>query len=286
MELKQVVILALQLSIFCTVFALGLRAAPDDVLFLVRRPGLLARSLLAMFVVVPLIAGALVQLFGFRQDVEVAMIALALSPVPPLLPKREIQAGGTEAYALGLMAVLSVLAVVTIPLALDLVNLVFGQAVSIAPGVLARIVLISTLLPLAAGMIVRAASPAAAGRIARPATRLATALLPLAGVALLFGTAPAIGALIGDGTLVGLAALAVAGFAVGHVMGGPEHEHSTVLAFSSACRHPAVALSLATANFPDLRVGAAILLYVLVSFFVGALYIAWRRQHPMRAVSA
>jgi BASS family bile acid:Na+ symporter len=233
-----------------------------------------------------MIAIVLAHLFNFRPEVEVAIVALALSPVPPLLPMRETKAGGMAAYALGLMVVLSVLAIVTIPLALHVVNLFFGQASSMAPGAIGRIVLVSTLLPLAAGMIARAALPAVADRIARPVALVATVLLPLAAVALLFTAAPGMWALIGNGTLVALVTLAVAGFAVGHVMGGPEPDHSTVLAFSSACRHPAIALSLATANFPGLRVGAAIILYILVSGLVGVLYVAWRRRQTTRAVSA
>jgi BASS family bile acid:Na+ symporter len=286
MDLRQLVMLAFLLSILCTVFGFGLRATLDDVLFLLRRPALLGRSLLAMFVLVPMIAVALAHMFGFRPEVEIAIVALALSPVPPLLPMRETKAGGTEAYALGLMVVLSALAIVTIPLSLHVVNLVFGRASSMAPWAIGRVVLVSTLLPLAAGMIVRVALPAVADRIARPVALVATVLLPLAAVALLFTAAPGMWVLIGNGTLVALVTLAVAGFAVGHVMGGPEPDRSTVLAFSSACRHPAIALSLATANFPGLRVGAAIILYILVSGLVGVIYVAWRRQRATTAVSA
>jgi BASS family bile acid:Na+ symporter len=50
------------------------------------------------------------------------------------------------------------------------------------------------------------------------------------------------------------------GLIVGHLMGGPDPEHSIVLALSTACRHPAIALSIAAANFPDQRFGGTILL--------------------------
>jgi hypothetical protein len=56
MELRQLVILALQVSILCTVFGFGLRATTGDLLYLARRPGLMLRSLLAMLVVMPLVA--------------------------------------------------------------------------------------------------------------------------------------------------------------------------------------------------------------------------------------
>ena len=56
MTIQQILILALQTSILLTVFGFGLRADVDDVLYLVRRPSLLSRSLLAMFLFVPLVA--------------------------------------------------------------------------------------------------------------------------------------------------------------------------------------------------------------------------------------
>src|SRR5262245_44606724 len=110
MDLKQLVILAAQLSIIVTVFGFGLKATTDDLLYLVRRPGLLTRSLVAMFVVMPVVAVVLVRLFDFRLTVEIALLVLAISPVPPILPARETKAGGHSAYAIGLMAMLALLA--------------------------------------------------------------------------------------------------------------------------------------------------------------------------------
>jgi BASS family bile acid:Na+ symporter len=51
-----------------------------------------------------------------------------------------------------------------------------------------------------------------------------------------------------------------------------------VLALSSACRHPAIALSIAAANFPDEHFGGTILLYLIVSTVVGVPYLAWNRK--------
>jgi BASS family bile acid:Na+ symporter len=54
MALKHIVVLALQVSIFCTVFGFGLKTTTDDLMYVIRRPGLLARSLLAVFIIMPL----------------------------------------------------------------------------------------------------------------------------------------------------------------------------------------------------------------------------------------
>ena len=53
MDAAHLIQIAVQASILLLVFALGLRASYEDATYLLRRPGLLARALVAMYVVVP-----------------------------------------------------------------------------------------------------------------------------------------------------------------------------------------------------------------------------------------
>jgi BASS family bile acid:Na+ symporter len=128
MELRQAVMLLLQVSILSTLFALGLKATPADLLYLIRRPGLLARSLLAVFVIMPAVTIGLARAFDFTRTVEIALMALALSPVPPLLPQREMKAGGDSSFALGLMATLALLSILVVPLGLEILQRIFVTA--------------------------------------------------------------------------------------------------------------------------------------------------------------
>jgi bile acid:Na+ symporter, BASS family len=278
MDLKQIVILLAQLSILCTVFGFGLKATTDDLLFLIRRPGLLIRSLAAMFVVMPIVAVILVRLFDFRPTVEVALVTLAISPVPPLLPQRQTKAGGQSAYAIGLMATLALVAVVLSPLAAGIVGWVFGSSEAIAAGAVARLALVTVLAPLVAGMVVRATMPSVAASIEKPVALMAKVLLPLAAVGLLVVAGPAMWALVGDGTLAAMILFQVIAFATGHLLAGPDPDRAIVLALSTACRHPAIAVTLAAATFPEQRFGAAILLYVLVAFITATPYLLWQRR--------
>src|SRR5204862_4876650 len=107
-HLKQLVLLALQIAIIGTVFNFGLRSTLDDVLYVWRRPSLLVRSLLSVLVIMPLLVVAFVKVFDLRADVEVVLVALALSPVPPLLPTKVNKAGGSASFGLGLMLALAV----------------------------------------------------------------------------------------------------------------------------------------------------------------------------------
>jgi BASS family bile acid:Na+ symporter len=286
MDTKQLVLLALQVAIFATVFGFGLQAKLDDVAYVLRRPSLLLRSLLAMFVVMPIVAVILVKVFEFRMPVEVVLIVLAISPVPPLLPKKERKAGGAPSYGLGLMLVFGITAIVLTPLLVEVMARVFDRPVSMSPGAIARIVVVMILVPLVAGMIVRALLPRRAAWLLNPVRWAATGLLLLGVLAVLAGSWSAIWAATGGGTLIAIVAFLVVGLAVGHLLGGPDPEHAAVLALSTACRHPAIALAVASANYPNERFGGIILLYLIVSAVVAIPYVKWQRQRVLDASAA
>jgi len=78
--------------------------------------------------------------------------------------------------------------------------------------------------------------------------------------------------LIGDGTLLSLAAFALIGYFVGYFLGGPAPEERSVLALATASRHPAIAVAIAQANFPEQKLAIpAIVLYLIVCGVVTSL---------------
>jgi bile acid:Na+ symporter, BASS family len=286
MDPKQLVILAFQISIICTVFGYGLKTTLDDLLYVVRSPGLLVRSLIAIFVIMPVVAVALARWFDFPRTVGIALIALSISPTPPLLPKREAKTGGYEPYGLGLMALLALLSIAVVPLSAELLSAFFGRRFGAPALAIAGIVFKAVLLPLAVGMAVRAWSPAIAARLDKPVAMIPRILIPVAVAVLLIATAPAMWRLIGGGTIVAMVLFLAIGFVVGHVMGGPDPDHAIVLAISTACRHPAIALAIASTNFPDEQFGAAIILYTLLGVVVGVPYTLWNKRHITAHVPA
>jgi BASS family bile acid:Na+ symporter len=280
MDLETLIPLILKTSIFMTVFGLALNATTDDALYLFRRPSELVRSLLSMNVVMPLFASALAVAFNLHQAVEIALITLAVSPVPPILPKKELKAGGHASYAIGLLVAAGVLAIVFVPAAVELLGRVFGRSTHISVATVAQLVLLTVLLPLAAGIAVRRFAPAFADRIARPISLVAAVLLIASALPILFTASQAITSLIGNGTIIAIAAFVIFGLTVGHLLGGPEPEDRTVLALSTASRHPGIALAIASASFPGQKlVLAAVLLYLIVNVIVSLPYLNWRRRH-------
>jgi len=286
LDLKQIVLLALQISILTTVFGFGLQATRGDLLYVVRRPGLLARSLLAVFVVMPVVAVLLFAIFDFPQMVGVALLALAISPVPPLLPNRERKAGGDESFGLGLMAILALTSIGTVPAALRLLAFFADRSLAIMPSALAAMVLKAVLAPLAAGVIVRFWLPTVAARLERPVSLIGKVLLPVAALALVVPALPAISTLVGGGAVLAMAIFVVAGLGIGHLLGGPDPDHSVVVALSTACRHPAMALAILTTNFPEYHFGPLILLYLLVNGIAAIPYLKWQEKRISAAHSS
>lgn len=279
MTLQALVLLALKASIFLSVFAVGLNARPQDVVYLLQRPSLLVRSLIAMDVAMPVIVAAIVGAFELRPVIEVVLVALAVSPVPPLLPKKQIKASGDASYTIGLLVLSAAVAIVFVPVAVEILSLFLEGSVRMKAWPIAQLALATILAPLALGMIVGRVAPGFAERIARPAGLLAAVVLGLSILPVLVSAWSGIVALIGNGTIVAIAAFVVLGLAVGHWLGGPDPHDRAVLALATATRHPAVALAIGAANFPEREaVMPAILLYALLGALLAVPYLQWRRR--------
>ena len=286
MDLKHLVVLAFQISLLVIVFGYGLRAKFADLLYLYRRPALLLRSLIVVLVLMPAVAVALARWFDFTPTVEIALVALAISPLPPLLPTREAKAGGGERYGLGLMVVLAVLSIALVPLAVRLLGSVFGRTYVTTPATIALVMSTSILLPLLVGMLTRVIAPTLADKVATQVARAAKVLMPVAVVLLIAVAGSDVWRLVGNGTIIAITVFVATGFAVGHLLGGPEPENAAVLAFSAACRHPGTALAIAAANYPDENLRAAILIYLAVNVVFGLSYAFWRRNRIRHQASA
>jgi bile acid:Na+ symporter, BASS family len=277
--LKQLIPLVINASIFLVVFALGLKAERGDALYLFKRPWLLIRSIVSMNVIMVFFAAAMAALFDLPAVVNITIVALALSPVPPILPNKQEKAGGSYSYAIGLLVAASLAAIVIAPLAVTVLGNLFGREAAISPYKLATVVFISVCLPLLLGMAARLILKDKAMRLARLLSAVGTALLVIAVLPVLFTATTLIWELIGDGALLALTAFALLGLAVGHLLGGPHQEDRMDLALATSTRHPGVALAIASLSLPGEKAVLAIVLYHLIIGAVVSLpYMKWQRK--------
>ena len=277
MDLEQLVRSAVTVSLLLMVFGLGLRATWADATYLIRHlfqpPHRLLRAIVVMFVVVPAIAVALAKLFDLPEPVKLALLAMAISPVPPILPGKQIKFGGEPRVVYGLLVAMSLAAVAVVPLAVEFLGWVFQRDVHIGTIVIAKAIAVSILAPLVAGLLVRQLAPGFAARAAPWVARIGTLLLLVGAVLILAHAWPAVVSLIGKGAVVAFAVLVAFAVGAGYLFGGPEPSDRTVLAIASPMRHPGVALAIAHATFPeDVLAPAAILLLLLIGVVATSIY--------------
>jgi BASS family bile acid:Na+ symporter len=286
MSLEAIILMVLRVSVVLTVFALALGFSAEHRSHRRRNPAKLGRSLLAMYVVMPLVGVGLAIAFALYPPVKVALVALSVSPVPPLLPRKQLGAGGHATYAMWLLGTAALLAIVFVPGVMALLGHIFDLQGHISVATVAKLVTITVLAPLIAGVLVRYLAPSLAEHLSVPISRIATLLLVAGLVPVLLASGPAIVSLIGNGTVLALAAFSVAGLVAGHLLGGPEAGDRVVLALATATRHPGVSVAIASAAFPEQKlVGPAVALYLIVTTLVSALYIAWFRRRHARTMS-
>ena len=279
--LHELVPLALRTSVFLIVFAIGLDVSFRDTSYLFRRPGLLLRSITAIDIIVPAFAALMVALLPLHPFVKTGIVLMAVSPFAPILPGKELKTGGRKSYVYDLLFVISTLSIVIVPVTVALLGAAFGEKASIAPGAVAKLILTSVILPLAAGMIVRRIWPARSKRAKPVISTVASIVLAVAVLPVLFAVWHSVVALIGDGTVLAILAVVAVGFLAGHLLGGPDPRDRAVLAISSASRHPGIALLIAGANFREPRVKAVILLFLVVGLIATVFYQVWcKRRYP------
>jgi BASS family bile acid:Na+ symporter len=232
-----------------------------------------------MNIVMPLFALALAIMFNLHPAVKVALVALSVSPVPPLLPRKVVKAGSRENYSIGLLVGMAILSIVTIPVAMELFEKLIGAPLAMPPLAVAALVLRTVLVPLLIGIIVRRLAPLRAAGAIKPLSIWSSVLLLLGVVLVLFASARAIFSLIGNGTLLVLAGFVLIGLVVGYVFAGPEPEKKYVLALATSWRHPGLAVAIATANFPNQKLATpAIALYLIVSGIITGIVISRRKR--------
>src|SRR5690606_32628841 len=121
----------------------------------------LGRSLLATSVLAPIITIIVCRSFSLHPAMIVALVTLSIAPVGALFSKAMLPliAPGNAAYARGLYFASAALSVILTPLAVEVIQLIFGGDRHVNPLAVADVVLSSMLLPLGLGLAIGRWSP-------------------------------------------------------------------------------------------------------------------------------
>lgn len=264
-------------TVFSVMFVVGLRIPFGEFRWVWDHPGLIARGLFAVLVAVPVVAIVVTRALDLPRAADIGIVLMAIAPGAPVALRRSLGAGGHRSFAPALQILVAMLAVVSMPLSIALLNHVYAGHASIDPLDLARQVFTAQLLPLGLGMLIRSLAPAFAGRIEPTLSRVASAML-IALVVLAVVDIAQVVARAGPRVAIAIVIVTALAVGVGHLLGGPEPATRTAVAITSAARNPGLALLVAALNRAPPEITATILAYLLVSAATLIPYVAWRRR--------
>ena len=162
-------------------FDLGLSLEFKDFLMVVKRPRAMFAGMLGQLVLLPSLAYILVRMLGLDPVIAIGVMLIACCPGGSSSNVFSKLAGGDVALSVSLTAVSSVITLVTMPLIMQWVAGTFGKAVNISLPVGNLLVqnLVTMLLPIIIGIIIRRYLPGAARKISAVLSKLAFPLLML-----------------------------------------------------------------------------------------------------------
>src|SRR5215471_11859531 len=172
---------AMLVFVVSSMLAVGLSLTVTQIVAPLRNGKLVSLALLANFVLMPLGAVAIARLLRLDEPLGIALLLLGAAAGAPFLPKLAGIAKSNLAFAVGLMVLLMVLTVGYMPLVLPLLL----EGVSVDPTKIARSLVLLMLLPLGAGLLVKARFSHVADRVRTPLNGISSLSLVLLIVLLL-----------------------------------------------------------------------------------------------------
>jgi bile acid:Na+ symporter, BASS family len=246
--------------------ALGLGLKVAEITAPLRNIRLVAMSLLANFVLMPLTAVLLARILRLDEPLAVGLLLLGVAAGAPFLPMLAQIARANVAFAVALMVLLMVVTVGYLPLVLPM--LLPGVSVSVNPMQIARSLVLLMLVPLAGALGVNAKWPAAAARAKPLFGRLSSLALILLVVLMVVVNFSDVLSIFGTrGILAGLLFVAI-GYGVGWALGGPGADTRPVLGLGTAQRNIAAALVVGSQSFSNPSVVVMVIVVAILSLVI------------------
>jgi BASS family bile acid:Na+ symporter len=220
-------------------------------------------ALVANFVLVPLLTYAVLLLIPVSEGQRIALILLATAAGAPFLPKLAEVAKGDIAFSVGLMLLLMVGTIVYLPLVLPWLL----QGVAVNPGKIAGSLVILMMVPLAAGLVLRARTTALADRLQPVLTRISNLALLLLTTLLVVLNFKNILSMIGPGGLAVILFLFVS-LGAGFFLGGRTASARSVMALGTGQRNISAALVVAGQNFKDPEIMVTLIVTAVVGLLI------------------
>lgn len=275
MDAKDVVPILAQVALFLIVSSFGLKAHAREVRAAFAQTSLILKGILAVNVVVPAAAILMCSVLPIDPAVRIGIVIMAVSPLAPLIPGKMLKGGLDASAAAGLYVALILAAIILVPLTIGLLSAIYPAEASISVGTMVRVVGLGVLLPISVGLALATWWPSFARRAAPIASAIGMIAILIIVALILYAQGGAVLGLVGDGSVAAIFVTILAGVFAGHWLGRPDPANSNALAVAAGIRHPGIAALIANENFTDRRIMLAVILFLLVSVVVTALYQRW-----------
>jgi len=264
-------------TVFVVMFALGLMLGREQIAAALERRVVLTAVIFAVVVPIPALAVLIIKLFHPSPAVAAGIVLMSISPGAPVALRRALDAGGDRRFAPALHLAIVLLAVVTVPASLLILDWIFSAQFTVTPLDIARQVFFAQLLPLALGATLRIWRPMIAEALEPRLARVGNLLLLILGAMALIDLPSIIGQIGWVPSFVGFVMTVVA-LCVGAAFAGRDAAVRPAAAVAAAMRNPGLALLIATLNGASPNVSAGIIGYAIGLAVAVVLFLQWRNR--------
>ncbi len=240
-------------------FSVPLESTHGEIMGHFKDFNLMGRALLANFVIIPILGFIIARFFDLPPDFRIGFLLLAMAPGGLLALQFARVSKGNRVFAVALLLVFCLLAILITPL---FVYLFFPRegAGRLPFGWLTMMLLLLIVVPLVVGRVLQKIIPEHAPKLGLWLGRLSIVIFIVAAVMAGRYKSPAV-KLMGTNGIAAIVLLILGAWVVGWLLGGPEIRNRKVLAISSSMRNVGVCLPIASNYFAGTEVTVPMLAF-------------------------
>jgi len=230
-----------------TMLACGLSLTLAQIFGPFRNVRLAISSLVASYILVPLIAVVISRLIGIEEPLRYGLVLLAMAAGAEAGPKLTTNAKGNVGFSVGLLVLSLGITIFYIPLMLSLLL----PEVHVDRGRLLTKLSLTVALPIIVGLILKARHEGLADHLGKYVHKISSVFMLLMAVLITILNYKEMFRLFGSGAVGAAVVFIVVSFIAGYLLGWPERGTRLAMAFMHAGRNASVALMIASQVFGD-----------------------------------
>lgn len=250
--------------------SMGLKFFPKQFFEPLKDKSLILKSLVANFILIPVVTYIIVQLIPLQQGLVIGLVLMAAGAGSPFMLKLVQFMKADMAFAVGLMLILSTVTLIYMPLVLSLLL----PGVSVNPLSIAVSLLVLIFVPLIIGTALKLRYTKLAGIIQPIFNQLSNIFIFIVIVLYLGLNYKDFVAVFGTGALIASLIFVLTAFLIGYLLGGPSKNTKSVLGMGTAIRNSSAAFVVAVTNFSSEYDAMAMIIVVYMISIVVMLVIS------------